>query len=58
MRPSTHLVFGTATAAMAASVLAVELPYYAIAATGLQIVLLGTWLTLVVRAARAANSQR
>ncbi|CAM3598330.1 hypothetical protein NOGI109294_04630 [Nocardiopsis gilva] len=58
MRPSTHLVFGAVTATVAASISTIDLPYYAIAATGTLIVVLAIWLTLTIRGVRATTPQR
>ncbi|MBB6174040.1 heme A synthase [Nocardiopsis mwathae] len=57
MRRKYHLVFGMVAAGLSASILAVDLPYYAVLATAAVTVLLVTWLTLFVREARAQAAQ-
>ncbi|MFC7329757.1 hypothetical protein [Marinactinospora rubrisoli] len=49
VQPKVHAIFGAASAGLAASILAVDLPYYAIGATAVLLGLLIVWLTLAIR---------
>ena len=51
MKPTPHPTFGLLAAALSASILAVDLPYYAVAASAALGVLIAVWRGVAVRAA-------
>ncbi|GAA3985945.1 hypothetical protein FOF52_06815 [Thermobifida alba] len=52
MKPTPHPTFGLLAAALSASILAVDLPYYAVAASAALVVLIAVWLVVAVRDAK------
>ncbi|MEY9211241.1 hypothetical protein NI17_011330 [Thermobifida halotolerans] len=57
MKATLHPVFGLLAAALSASILAVDLPHYATAASAALVLLLAVWLALAVHGTRRRRSR-